>query len=52
MRLALQEAVERLVLDDFLILAWMPPVEESQVGASKIYGVQGQVKGEEEAVEE
>ena len=40
------------MLDDFLILAWMPPVEESQVGASKIYGVQGQVKGEEEAVEE
>ncbi|KAJ6762279.1 hypothetical protein OIU74_024889 [Salix koriyanagi] len=48
---ASSEAAERLVVDDFLILAWMPPVEESQVGASKIYGVQGEVKGEEEALE-
>ncbi|KAJ6297090.1 hypothetical protein OIU78_022756 [Salix suchowensis] len=46
-----QEAAERLVVDDFLIFAWMLPVEESQVGASKIYEVQGEVKGEEEALE-
>jgi hypothetical protein len=51
MRPSWQEAVEHLVLEDFLILESMLLVEELQVGASKIFGVQDLVKGEGGALE-
>jgi hypothetical protein len=43
--------VEHLVLEDFLILESMLLVEELQVGASKIFGVQDLVKVEGGALE-